>query len=75
MPRPHRIPPRRVGLVAEADGGCVFRARCPLVHDRCEAEPPMFEVAPGHEARCWLVAPGAGSPGSAIDRDEKEVVR
>ena len=72
VPRPHQIPPRRVWLVAETDDGCVFRARCPKAHDRCAAESPMMEVAPGHEARCWLVAPDAGSLGSGIIRDEKE---
>jgi len=33
--------------------GCRFRARCPVAFDRCAAEPPLREVAPGHTAACW----------------------
>jgi oligopeptide/dipeptide ABC transporter ATP-binding protein len=42
--------------------GCRFSDRCTRVHDRCRAsEPPLFPVrgsAPGHQARCWLLASG-----------------
>ena len=42
--------------------GCRFSDRCPRVHDRCRSsEPPLMAVpgsGPGHQARCWLVAPG-----------------
>jgi len=50
---------RRVsGTIAQdgRDPGCLFRDRCPFVMDVCaEARPPMFEVRPGHNARCWLL--------------------
>jgi oligopeptide/dipeptide ABC transporter ATP-binding protein len=37
--------------------GCRFAARCPAVFARCAEPPSLTEVAPGHGARCWLVAP------------------
>jgi len=34
--------------------GCVYADRCPLADERCVAEePPLAEVTPGHETRCW----------------------
>jgi peptide/nickel transport system ATP-binding protein len=33
--------------------GCRFRPRCPVAFDRCSADPPLREVAPGHMAACW----------------------
>ncbi|MDA8429345.1 MAG: ABC transporter ATP-binding protein [Geobacteraceae bacterium] len=34
--------------------GCGFCDRCPLVQARCRRElPPMREVVPGHNVRCW----------------------
>ncbi|HYF54909.1 MAG TPA: ABC transporter ATP-binding protein [Salinarimonas sp.] len=34
--------------------GCRFSPRCPLADSRClREEPPLREIAPGHEARCW----------------------
>src|SRR5512135_1238557 len=36
--------------------GCRFHPRCPHAWDRCrQEEPSLFEIAPGHTARCWLV--------------------
>jgi peptide/nickel transport system ATP-binding protein len=36
--------------------GCRFHPRCPDVLPRCPADdPPALGVAPGHQARCWLV--------------------
>ena len=33
---------------------CRFHDRCPYATDRCaKEEPPMFELEPGHSARCW----------------------
>ena len=34
--------------------GCRFRPRCAQAFGRCEACPPLFELGPGHTARCWL---------------------
>jgi oligopeptide/dipeptide ABC transporter ATP-binding protein len=34
--------------------GCRFSPRCPLADSRClREEPPLREIAPGHQARCW----------------------
>jgi peptide/nickel transport system ATP-binding protein len=40
-------------LPNEPPSGCLFRDRCPLAHERCQAEPPWVEVNPGHVVRCW----------------------
>jgi len=46
------------GLVPELLGlpaGCKFHDRCSEVSSRCEEEgPPLLEVEPGHQVRCWL---------------------
>lgn len=35
--------------------GCGFAPRCRQVFTRCrQAPPPLFDVSPGHQARCWL---------------------
>ncbi|NNN08389.1 MAG: ABC transporter ATP-binding protein [Acidimicrobiaceae bacterium] len=35
--------------------GCRFAPRCPHAMDVCRTSPPpLFEVAVGHESRCWL---------------------
>jgi oligopeptide transport system ATP-binding protein len=56
VPRPHQVPERRLGVVAEDDIGCVFRARCTLVQARCAEEPELDEVEPGRRARCWFAS-------------------
>jgi peptide/nickel transport system ATP-binding protein len=33
--------------------GCPFRTRCPRAADVCREEPPMREVLPGRDARCF----------------------
>ncbi len=44
-PDPSTLPP-----------GCAFAGRCPSAFDRCRREaPPVMDVAPGRNARCWLV--------------------
>ena len=46
------------GLVPELLGlpaGCKFHDRCSEVSSRCKEEgPPLLEVEPGHQVRCWL---------------------
>jgi len=38
--------------------GCRFQSRCPYVTAKCgqASEPPLEEVAPGHQVRCWNLA-------------------
>jgi oligopeptide/dipeptide ABC transporter ATP-binding protein len=44
--------------VAEIERGCRFEPRCAHAIERCAAiEPPLVEVGPGHESRCWVFAP------------------
>jgi peptide/nickel transport system ATP-binding protein len=50
VPSPLLLPP-----------GCAFCARCKHAFDPCPTQqPPLFEVAPGHAAACFLRAPGEG---------------
>jgi oligopeptide/dipeptide ABC transporter ATP-binding protein len=43
---------------AEVIPGCSFADRCPKVMDVCrKKEPPLIEVASGHEVACWLHIP------------------
>lgn len=36
--------------------GCAFASRCPFVMDRCrESRPPLVEIAPDHQAACFLL--------------------
>ncbi|MFN2317642.1 MAG: ABC transporter ATP-binding protein [Gemmatimonadales bacterium] len=43
--------------------GCRFHPRCPERLQRCGAElPPWVSLAPGHQACCWLHAPGGSAP-------------
>ncbi len=51
--RDRRARARRGGDVLGA-AGCRFAPRCPFATDKCRAEePPLAEVAAGHEAACW----------------------
>jgi peptide/nickel transport system ATP-binding protein len=39
----------------QAQAGCIFAPRCPIVEERCrEAAPPPFAVGPGRSSRCYL---------------------
>jgi oligopeptide transport system ATP-binding protein len=39
----------------EARAGCRYADRCPFVHERCAAEPPLLDAGPGRSGRCWLL--------------------
>jgi oligopeptide/dipeptide ABC transporter ATP-binding protein len=42
VPRLHDLP-----------AGCKFAPRCDIKTERCEVEPELVEVRPGHLVRCW----------------------
>ena len=42
-----------VPRLSELPAGCTFAPRCDMRTGRCEAEPELLEVAPGHLVRCW----------------------
>ena len=54
-------------LVIGDHSGCAFAPRCPLRVDRCEQDPRLEPLAPGHAAACWVAQadeiPAAGGPG------------
>jgi oligopeptide/dipeptide ABC transporter ATP-binding protein len=62
-PRPRRGRPRQVisGDVPSPmrpPPGCRFHTRCPYVMDECRSvEPPLREIAPGHQVACHLRTP------------------
>jgi oligopeptide/dipeptide ABC transporter ATP-binding protein len=48
------IPGRPPDLVNPPEG-CKFAPRCAYAQDRCtQEEPPLREITPGHEYRCWF---------------------
>ena len=47
--------------------GCRFAPRCPFRIARCtEEHPPLAEVAPGRQARCWVTMDGRSLPVPAL---------
>jgi peptide/nickel transport system ATP-binding protein len=43
--------------------GCKFHPRCRFRIDRCLAEePPLAEVDPGQDARCWVLMKNIKNP-------------
>ena len=45
-------PPADPGAQTSRPEGCVFRARCTFAKDKCAEEPPLREIAPGHQSAC-----------------------
>jgi oligopeptide/dipeptide ABC transporter ATP-binding protein len=51
---PGNIPP-----LGHLPRGCAFAPRCPSRFEPCDQEPPdAYDVAPAHDARCYLVGVG-----------------
>jgi oligopeptide/dipeptide ABC transporter ATP-binding protein len=48
-------------LFSQLPPGCSFAPRCPHRHEKCDAQPPLVTLAPGHGSACWL-----GSPKSTV---------
>jgi oligopeptide/dipeptide ABC transporter ATP-binding protein len=43
--------------------GCKFHPRCRFRVDRClTEEPPLLEVGPGQQARCWVMMKNVPDP-------------
>ena len=40
-------------LLLEQPIGCPFKPRCPYGFDKCEANPPLVEIAVNHKVACW----------------------
>ena len=81
VPRPGRVPTRRLGVVDERDTGCLYRARCPIARAECANEPGLLDLGAGQSARCWFARPTNGThahelvrgtaDGEAGERDAK----
>ncbi len=76
MPRLHgrveRLPdiPGQLPSLKNPPAGCRFAPRCPLVQSICRKQAPeMREMAPGHEAACWV----AGGGGREVRGQRTEV--
>jgi peptide/nickel transport system ATP-binding protein len=64
------IPGRPPDLV-HPPKGCKFAPRCAYVQDRClEEEPPLVDVSPGHEFRCWFPV-GTPEGTAALERNRR----
>ncbi len=65
------IPGRPPDLV-NPPKGCKFAPRCAYAQDKChEEEPPLVEVTPGHEYRCWFPV-GTPEGKEALERNKRE---
>ncbi len=47
------VPGRPPALVPPPEG-CRFAERCPSRFERCDDDPPTFDVGDGHLVKCWL---------------------
>ena len=51
--------------------GCKFAPRCPYARDLCTQEaPPLIEVAPGHQARCYMRHPETSHLWAGVQRTD-----
>lgn len=60
VPRPGEEGRRRLSTIPgsvprlhDLPAGCKFITRCEIKTGRCEREPELIEVKPGHHVRCW----------------------
>ncbi len=42
-----------VPRLSDLPAGCKFSPRCDIKTQRCDAEPDLVEIGPGHLVRCW----------------------
>ena len=47
---------------ATLTGACAFAPRCPLRFSKCEREPDLLAVEPGHASACWRASEVAAMP-------------
>jgi oligopeptide/dipeptide ABC transporter ATP-binding protein len=60
LPRPGETKRSRLRTIAgtvprlgDLPAGCKFYPRCDITTQRCETEPDLVEIRPGHRVRCW----------------------
>ncbi len=54
--------PGNVPSIASMPDGCTFGPRCPHRFEPCVVSPPMVDVGPAHDARCYLPADATERP-------------
>jgi oligopeptide transport system ATP-binding protein len=47
-------------ILWESPLGCPFKSRCKYAIDKCQQNPPLIEVKPGHEVACWVDTSNGG---------------
>jgi oligopeptide/dipeptide ABC transporter ATP-binding protein len=45
--------PGRMPQLGQTEPGCRFAPRCPFAVDQCSTQPPLRQMAPGHDVACW----------------------
>jgi oligopeptide/dipeptide ABC transporter ATP-binding protein len=48
-----RTIPGTVPKLSDLPAGCTFSPRCDIKTQRCDVEPDLVEIRPGHLVRCW----------------------
>ncbi|MCS7102482.1 MAG: hypothetical protein NZ992_01210 [Candidatus Korarchaeum sp.] len=47
------VPPGKLPSLLNPPPGCRFKPRCPIAANKCDEEPPEFEVFADHFVKCW----------------------